>query len=350
VQSKNKRRLAWLAIPLSLSLLAAACGDDDDDDTGTGSGSGTEEDGGGEDLSGSINVSGSSTVEPITAIVGEEFAIDNPDVDVAVDGPGTGDGFALFCDGETDISDASRPIADDEIAICEENGIEYAELLVAYDGMAVMTNPNNSDAPECLSFADLYAMIGPEAEGISTWADAQPVASELGSTTELPDAELALTGPGQESGTYDSFIEIALEGIAEERGQEPTTRTDYEANADDNIIIQNIESSDTSLGWVGWAFAKAEGDSVSTIPISEEPVDDPSECVEVSDDTIADASYPLSRPLFIYVNLANAEENPALAAFTDFYLADLSTYVSESGYVPLPDDQAEETMSTWDGR
>jgi phosphate transport system substrate-binding protein len=347
VKLVRKRRLAWLGILLAFGLVAAACGDDDDDTaSGDEDGSSTDEATDGGEVSGEIQISGSSTVEPITAIVGEEFDSQN-DTSTFVDGPGTGDGFALFCDGETDISDASRPIEDDEVATCEENGIEFIELQIAFDGMAVMTNANNPSTPECLSFADLYALIGPEAEGISTWADAQPVASELGSTTELPDAELALTGPGQESGTYDSFIEIALEGIAEERGQEPTTRTDYEANADDNIIIQNIESSDTSLGWVGFAFAEGAGDTVAEIPISEEPGGD---CVEPTAETISDESYPLSRPLFIYVNAASAEENPAVAAFVDFYLADLNTFVEEAGYIVMPDETVAETMSAWEGR
>ena len=346
MQSINKRRLAWLSMIVAFGLIAAACGDDDDDaGADTGGDTGSEDEGGGE-VSGDIQISGSSTVEPITAIVAEEFDGQN-DTNTFVDGPGTGDGFELFCAGETDVSDASRPIEDDEVATCEENGIEYTELLVAYDGMAVMTNANNDQAPECLSFADLYAMIGPEAEGISTWADAQAVASELGSTTELPDVELALTGPGQESGTYDSFIEIALEGIAEERGQEPTTRTDYDANADDNIIISNIESADSSLGWVGFAFAEEAGDAVTEMPISEEPG---GECVAPSDETISDQTYPLSRPLFIYINNANAEESPALAAFVDFYLADLNTFVEEAGYVTLPDETVADTVSTWEAR
>jgi phosphate transport system substrate-binding protein len=349
VQSTIKRRLAWLALPLSLSLLAAACGDDDDDDTST------EEDGGGEeateeDFSGeSISISGSSTVEPISAIVAEEFDAATGS-NTTVDGPGTGDGFELFCDGQTDISDASRAIEEEEIAACEQNGIEYIELQIGFDGMAVLTNPNNEDV-ECLSFADLYALIGPESEGFTNWSDAAPLAAELGSETEFPDAELALTGPGPESGTYDSFIEIALSGIAEERGlpedQIETTRSDYDQSADDPVIIQNIEASDTSLGWVGWAFASEAGDGVRTIAVSEEPN---GECVEVSDDTIADDSYPLSRPLYIYVNAANADSNPALAPFVDFYLADLSTWVSEALYVPLPEDQAQTTLEAWEGR
>jgi phosphate transport system substrate-binding protein len=202
-----------------------------------------------------------------------------------------------------------------------------------------------SAVPECLSFADLYALIGPESEGFQNWSDAQALAEELGSTTQLPDAPLDLTGPGPESGTYDSFVELALEGIAEERSQEPTTRSDYEQSGDDNVIIQNVEGSDSSLGWVGWAFASAEGDAVRNIAISEEPG---GECVEVSNETIADESYPLSRPLFIYVNRARAEENAALAPFVQFYLDDLTTWVEEGGYVPLPEDLAAETQTAWE--
>jgi phosphate transport system substrate-binding protein len=342
VQSFKQRRLAWLSIVLAFGVVVAACGSDDDDaDADTG----TEEDGGG-DASGSINISGSSTVEPISSLAAEAFMTENGEVDIAVDGPGTGDGFELFCNGETDISDASRAIEEEEIAACEANGVSYVELQVAYDGMAVMTSVDN-DAVECLNFADLYALVGPEAEGFSTWADGATIAGELGSTTELPDAELALTGPGTESGTYDSFVEIALEGFAEERGQEPTTRTDYASSADDNTIVANIEASPTSLGWVGFAFAEEAGDSVREIAISAEPG---GECVEPSAETISDNSYPLSRPLFIYVNTANAEETPALADFVDFYLENLTEFVEEGGYVTMPDDQVEATSTAWTDR
>jgi phosphate transport system substrate-binding protein len=345
LQTNHRRRLAMLAIPLCLSLLAAACGDDDDDSTSTGNDGGSEEPAG--DLSGSVNISGSSTVEPISSLVAEDFQAENEGVDVAVDGPGTGDGFELFCNGETDISDASRPIKDEEVTACQENGVEYVELMIGYDGLTVMTNPNNSDV-ECLSFADLYALIGPEAEGFANWSDAQSLASELGSSTEFPDATLDLTGPGTESGTYDSFIEIALAGIAEERGQaDDATRTDYAASADDNVIVQNIEASDSSLGWVGFAFADEAGDQVKKLAISAEPDGD---CVEPSADTIADQSYPLSRSLYIYVNTAKADENPAVAGYVDFYLSDLTSFVEDSDYVALPDDIAAETTSAWEGR
>lgn len=338
MQSIKQRRLAWLSVILAFGVIAAACGGDDDD-TGAGSG-------GDGDISGSINISGSSTVEPITAIVAEEFDAEN-DTNTTVDGPGTGDGFELFCGGETDISDASRPIKDEEAADCEANGIEYVELLVAYDGMAVMTNPNNDDAPECLNFADLYAMVGPEAEGISTWADAAAVAGELGSDTELPDAPLDLTGPGGESGTYDSFVELVIDDYAEERGEEGTARSDYSANADDNIIMSNVESSDTSLGWVGYAYALEAGDSVVNLALAAEPGDD---CVEPSPETISDGSYPLARGLYVYVNTANAEENSALAGYVDYLLADLNTWVEEAGYVTLPDDELADATAAWEGR
>ncbi|MGH9112885.1 MAG: substrate-binding domain-containing protein [Acidimicrobiales bacterium] len=349
MQSIKKRRLAWLSVILAFSLTAAACGDDDDDaGTDTGTGTGSEPEGG--DVSGSINISGSSTVEPISSLAAEAFSAENERVDLAVDGPGTGDGFEQFCNGEIDISDASRAIEDEEIATCEQNGIEYVELLVAFDGMAVMTSANNESAPECLSFADLWALIGSESEGFANWSDGAEIATALGSTTELPDESLDLTGPGTESGTYDSFIELALEGPAEERGlpeDQWTTRTDYESNSDDNVIISNIEASDNSLGWVGFAFAEEAGDQITEIPISAEPGGD---CVEPTADTIADGTYPLSRPLYIYVNAANADDNPALAPFVDFYLAGLSGFVEEGGYVLLPDDVASETVAAWEGR
>jgi phosphate transport system substrate-binding protein len=337
--SKHRRHVAWLSVILTLGVLAAACGDDDDDTAASDSG-------GGGGASGEVNVSGSSTVQPISVAAGEAFQEENADVTVNVDGPGTGDGFELFCNGETDISDASRAIEQEEIDACTENGIEYVELQIAYDGITVMTNANN-DAVECLSFADLYALIGPESEGFANWSDGTEIATALGSSTTLPDAELALTGPGTESGTYDSFIELALADIAEQRGQEETTRTDYASSADDNTIVSNVESSDTSLGWVGFAFAEAAGDEVKEISVSAEPG---GECVAPSPETISDESYPLSRPLFIYVNTAKAEENASLASFVDFYLDNLTEFVEEGGYVTMPDDQVQATVSAWEGR
>jgi len=342
VQRTKHRRLGWLAIILAFGLLAAACGDDDDDSASS--------DGSSSDLSGEVQVSGSSTVQPISVAAGEAFQDENDGVTVNVEGPGTGDGMAAFCAGDIDIADASRQMADDEKADCEAAGINYIELPVGYDGITVMTNPNN-DAVDCLSFQDLYALIGPESEGFSKWSDGSEIATALGSTTQLPDADLALTGPGTESGTYDSFIELALSDIAESRGvpedQIESTRTDYDASPDDNVIVSNIEASDSSLGWVGFAFAQGAGDQVKELGVKETP---DGECVEPSAETIGDGSYPLSRTLYIYVNTDKADENPAVAGFVDFYLDGLSGFVEDTGYVALPDDQAAETTSAWEGR
>jgi len=358
----SSSRLARLiAMLMALSLFAAACGDDEEDDPVAAEDTETEEAsseseasegssesepaGGSGELSGEVNVSGSSTVQPISVRVAELFEEVEPDVVVNVDGPGTGDGFELFCNGETDISDASRPIDEEEVAACEESGIEFIELKVAFDGISVLTNPAN-DAVTCLTFEDLYALVGPEAEGVENWSDAQALATELGSTTELPDAPLEVVGPGEESGTYDSFIEIVFGDIAEaqlEAGaitedQEETTRPDYQSSPDDNTIIQGIEGSDSSLGWVGFAFAEEAGEGVKELE-----VDGGEGCVAPTSETIADGSYPISRPLFIYVSTTAMEENPAVAAYVEYYMGEGIDAVEEVGYVALPEDQLSES-------
>ena len=170
-------------------------------------------DAGGGAVAGAINVSGSSTVEPISTGVAEAFAAANPGFTYTVEGPGTGDGFKKFCAGETDISDASRKIKDEEAATCQAAGIEYVELKIAYDGMTVMTSPDNASI-DCLSFADLYALTGPQSTGFDKWSSATELAGTLGSKTVFPDAELSITGPGEESGTYDSYVELVITPIA----------------------------------------------------------------------------------------------------------------------------------------
>jgi phosphate transport system substrate-binding protein len=353
----KKKRYAWLALLLAFGLVAAACGDDDtsSDDTTDDATDVAGTDGGDcpADVEGDVVVSGSSTVEPISTAVGEKL-LDCSRIATTVDGPGTGDGFELFCAGETDISDASRPIDEDEVADCEAAGIEFIELKVAFDGISVLTNPAN-EALECLSFEDLYALIGPESEGFGKWSDAQALATELGSTTELPDADLDLTAPGAESGTYDSFLEIVFGDISEARAeagaitedQVETARRDYASQADDTAIIAAMEASDTPLGWVGFAFAEEAGDGVKELAVSSEG----GECIEPTADTIADGTYPISRALYIYVNATAAEENPGVAGYVDYYLSEEGiASVSEVGYVDLPEDQLQETRDTWEAR
>jgi phosphate transport system substrate-binding protein len=331
----GSRRLRWtLALVTVVALTGAACGGDD----------GTTGGGGNPALMGDLFISGSSTVEPISALVAELFNEENPGVPIDVEGPGTGDGFELFCNGETDISGASRAISDEEVQACAANGVEYVELEVAIDGMAVLTSPDNS-AVTCLSFADLYALLGPESQGFDTWSDANTLATEVGGSGNYPNAPLDITAPGEESGTYDSFIELALADIAEERGQDEVARPDYQSSPNDNVIIEGVAGAPASLGWVGYAFYEQNQDVVKAIQ-----VDGGSGCVAPTPETIADGSYPLARTLYIYVNKDKAVEKTALSAFVDFYTTDtgLVDSVELVGYVPLPADRIATTRSTWE--
>ena len=317
-------RLTKLFVLLAIvALVAAACSSDSDDSSANGDSGGT----------GTIFISGSSTVEPVSALNAESFRALNPEIGITVEGPGTGDGFKKFCAGETDISDASRQIKDSEIESCESAGIEFIELRFAVDGLSVITSTNNT-AVSCLSFTDLYALLGPESLGFRSWADANDLAGQLaGTTPPYPDAELVVTAPGEESGTYDSFVEIVLEDTAEERGQDAAARPDYTASANDNVIIEGISGSDTSLGWVGYAFYLANQEKVAALQ-----VDGGNGCVAPTPETIADGSYPIARPLFIYVNKAKAESNQALSDYVDFYLSEEGlANVDQAGYVRLAD-------------
>lgn len=329
---------ALLGLTIVLSLLAAACGD----------GSAGEQPAGGDPGAGgsAITISGSSTVEPISAANAQKWNEDNPDIPISVSGPGTGDGFQMFCNDETDISDASRPIQQEEIDLCAQNGIEFIELKIGIDGLSVITSTQN-DQVQCLSFPDLYALLGPESTGFESWSDANELGLQVGGSGDYPQAPLVVTGPGEESGTYDSFVEIVIEDIAEERGQEPVIRPDYQSSPNDNVIIDGVAGSPASLGWVGFAFAQ-EAQNVKLLAVEAE---EGSGCVEPTSETIADGTFPISRPLFIYVSAAKAEENPALVSFVDFYLSDEGlASVSEVGYVSLQPDAIEQTRQVWESR
>ncbi len=348
MNSTMSRWTKILALPIAAALIMGACSSEDETTDG-GS------DGGSDAVTGTVNISGSSTVAPISTRVAELWETSGSEATVNVDGPGTGDGFALFCEGETDISDASRPIKDEEAAACEENGVEFIELKVAFDGISVMTSPAN-EGVECLSFADMYALVGPESQGFESWSDGQDIATALGSDTELPDAPLDIFAPGEESGTYDSFVELVIETAGEARVESgditedevAATRPDYQSSSDDNTIIQGIQGSDSSFGWVGFAFAEEAGDGVKELAVSEEPG---GECIEPTTETIADGSYPISRPLFIYISASSAEENSAVSEYVDYYLSDEGiAAVTEVGYVELPADELEATRTTWNDR
>jgi ABC-type phosphate transport system substrate-binding protein len=207
--------------------------------------------------------------------------------------------------------------------------------------------------PECLNFGDLYALVGPESEGFQNWSDAEDLATEVEGNGGYPaDAPLSITAPGEESGTYDSFVELALTDTAEARladgriteDQVGTTRADYQSSGNDNVIIGGISGSEASFGWVGYAFYVENSDVVKPFEI-----DGGDGCVAPSEETIADGSYPIARSLYIYVNKEKANDKPALQAFVDFYVAEgLTTAVSEVGYVQLPDDRIAATQGVWD--
>ncbi len=309
-------------------------------------------------LNGSITISGSSTVQPITTAVQEGFNAASPGVAITVDGPGTGDGFALFCAGELDIADASRAIKDSEAETCGTNGVEYIELKVALDGLSVITSAADT-ALTCLTFADIYALVGPESTGFANWSDAQALTTELGSTTVLPDAPLTVTGPGEESGTYDFFVEKVITPIALERGKPEIldedgkasfTRPDYQASANDLTIVEGVTGTadnTTTLGWVGFAFVEENLSAIKPLA-----VDGGKGCVAPSYDTISDGTYPISRPLFIYVNKANAAAKPELAAFVDYYLGEgvIDSVLQTVPYVALSTDDLDAARATWAAR
>jgi phosphate transport system substrate-binding protein len=335
---KSRRWALAISTVIALALVASACGNDKSS--------------GGSGVTGKVTVSGSSTVLPISQLVAQQFHDQNPDVTISTDGPGTTDGFVLFCKGQTDINDASRQIEPEEVSACKKGGVDYVELEIGLDGITVMTNPANGDV-SCLSKADLYALIGPESQGFNNWSDANALDKELGGDGNFPDKPLDLVGPGQESGTWGSFIELALKDIAGERDQpDDTTRQDYQSSPNDNVIIRAIEESESSLGWVGFAYAEGAGEGVKIVEVSpaiDASGEGSSDCVAPSKDTISDASYPLARSLYIYVNKEKAKDSEALRAFVDFYLSDagIANGVQQAGYVDLPSDRIEKTRSAW---
>jgi phosphate transport system substrate-binding protein len=354
----SSRRVIALGFA-SLAVTLAACGSDDGGASSESTSAVETTEGGEGGLSGSIFVSGSSTVEPITTAVAKLFGAANPDVAIQVEGPGTGDGFAKFCAGETDISDASRPIKGEEAETCATNGVEFIELEVAIDGLSVITSAKNT-AVECVSFADLWVLLGPDATGRNNWSDANAAAEELRGTlgTELgtinapyPDAALTVTAPGEESGTFDSFVEIVFGKVAKAlEAEDDAPRPDYTASPNDNVIIEGVSANDTSLGWVGFAFVEENLDVIKPLK-----VDAGKGCIEPTVASIASGEYPIARSLYIYVSVSKLEANPALGAFVDFFMSDegfgvIGTEEGQVPYVKLADADLEATRAVWTAR
>jgi phosphate transport system substrate-binding protein len=270
-------------------------------------------------VEGTILVDGSSTVAPITAAVAEEFQAEFPEVRVPVGISGTGGGFKKFCNGETDISDASRPIKESETELCKQNGIEYVELPVAFDGLAVLVNPQN-DFVSCLTVDELKKIWSPEAEGVITnWNQVR---------ADFPDQPLALYGAGTDSGTYDYFTQAIV-------GTEGSSRGDFLPSEDDNVLVQGIAGDVNALGFFGLAYYEENADKLKLVAID----NGDGNCVLPNTETVAGGIYqPLSRPLFIYVNRARIDQKDEISAFIEFYLKNAGVLSSEVGYIPLTDE------------
>ena len=300
------RNLGWVAMTavLVLSLGLAACG-------GSTSTDGADGDSG---LRGAIEIDGSSTVEPITQAVAEEFKKLHGGVNPNVAVSGTGGGFKRFTTGETTISNASRHIKDAEAEDAAANGVEFVELLVAFDGLTIVVNPDNKFAT-CLTVDELKAMWEPGST-VNNWNQVR---------SSFPDRKLSLYGPDTDSGTFDYFTEEIV-------GEPQASRADYSPNANDNILVQGISGDINSLGYFGYAYYLENQARLNAVSI-----DDGDGCVAPTPETIRDGSYaPLSRPLFIYVNTEHLER-PEVRAFVDYYLDNAGQLAAEVGYVALTD-------------
>jgi phosphate transport system substrate-binding protein len=307
-----KYAAAPAAVVLAMSL--AACGGNNEAEAGGGNGGGS--------VSGEVVADGSSTVGPLTSAAGELSAEQSPDVNVSVATSGTGGGFEKFCQGQTDLSNASRPIEDEEIAICEENGVEYTELRVATDALTVVTSAEN-DFVDCITTEELNKMWAPEAEGtVTAWSDVNP---------EWPDEDLELYGPGTDSGTFDYFTD-------EINGEEGASRSDYNASEDDNVIVQGVSGSANALGYFGFTYYEENADTLKALE-----VDSGDGCVAPSAESAGDGSYtPLARPLFVYVANKSYADKPQVAEFVDYYVASDADIAEAAQFIPLNEEQSAE--------
>ena len=333
----NKPGIRWLLpmlLLIGLAAVAIGCGGDDDAQQTAAQTTETEQQqpaadttqqqssdssSVAADLSGEIAVDGSSTVFPITEAMAAEFGIANPDVRVTVGVSGTGGGFKRFCAGETDISDASRPIKSSEVELCDASGIDFIEVPVAYDGLTVVVHPDN-DWIDQLTVAELNTIFRPDDYAV-TWSDVR---------AGFPDVEISLFAPGADSGTFDYFTETINDGGGVHRSDNTTF------SEDDNVLVQGVSGERGGIGYFGFSYYANNSDRLKAVPI----INDAGAAVVPSLETINDGSYnPLSRPLFIYVSTASLDR-PEVAAFVEYYVTDGVFLVDspEVGYVQLPQE------------
>ena len=304
-----RRVIVPAASVAALALALTACGGNNNDGGSDG----------GDGVSGTIAIDGSSTVGPMSEVAEELFTDENSGVQITVGESGTGGGFEKFCAGETDINDASRPIEEDEAAICEENSIEYQELVVANDALTVVVNKENTWAT-CLTVEQLNTVWDPKSEGkVTNWNQVDP---------SFPDEELVLFGAGTDSGTFDYFTEAI-------NGEEGLSRTDYSPSENDNNTIQGVQGSTGGMGYFGFSYYEQNADTLTAVEI-----DNGNGCVAPSAETAQDGSYtPLARPLFIYPSVTRGQENDALVAFIEFFVTNNAEIAEAAQFIPLNEEQ-----------
>jgi phosphate binding protein len=290
------------------ALLVSGCGGQSSAGSSGGGGGGN-----------TVTVDGSSTVAPLSEAAADMFRSASPGVNVTVATSGTGGGFKKFCAGETDISDASRPIKDEEAAACKAAGIDYSEVIVANDGLTVVVNPENTWA-KCLTVAQLKTMWSPESEGkIENWNQIDK---------SFPNQKLTLFGAGTDSGTFDYFTEAI-------NGKEGASRTDYSPSEDDNVTVEGVKGDKGAVGYFGLSYAEQNPDAIKAIE-----VDGGKGCVAPSTQTVQDKTYkPLARPLFIYVKHSSFKDSEAVRSYVNFYVDNAEKVAKEALFVPLTTEQ-----------
>ena len=308
-RSSLKRVIAPAATVAALALTLAACGGDNNDE-GTDTASG---------LSGSVNIDGSSTVGPMAKVAAELFGESNPDVKVTVGESGTGGGFEKFCAGETDISNASRPVEDDEVALCDKDGVTFQEMVIANDALTVVVNTEN-DWATCLTVEQLNTIWDPKSEDkITNWNQVDP---------SFPDEKLVLFGAGTDSGTFDYFTDAI-------NGEEGASRTDYSPTENDNNTVQGVQGSTGGLGYFGYSYFEQNADGLTAVEI-----DGGGGCVAPSADTVSDGTYtPLARELYMYPSVEKAASNEAALAYTEFFVENDAAIAEAAQFIPLNDKQ-----------
>ena len=269
-------------------------------------------------LKGTVEVDGSSTLAPLSEAVAEEFKKTYSKANILVGISGTGGGFKRFVIGEIDIADASRAIKDSEISQAKENGIDYAELRVGMDGLSVMVNPNNNFV-NCLTLTELNLVWKP-GSAVNNWNQLRSI---------FPNKKMRLYGPGTDSGTFGFFTEII-------NGEEGASRDDYTASEDDNVLVQGIAGDNYALGYFGYAYYLSNKDKLKVLGIDKE---DGNGCIIPDFSTIDSDLYPITRPLYIYVNKFSYNTKPVVKEFVKFYMEQAAKLITEIGYVPVKDEE-----------